>query len=149
MMAIRQRRFSVGVIALILIAGVVAYIVWDQVAAATQRRSALALGAALYQSTCASCHGARLQGQPDWQQRQADGRLPAPPHDETGHTWHHSDEILFNLTKFGPQNYVSSEYQSNMPAFAGILSDEEIIAVLEYIKSTWSEETRRRQAGRK
>lgn len=148
-MAIRQRRFSVGGIALVLIAGVVAYTVWDQVTTAIQRRSTLELGAVLYQSTCASCHVARLQGQPNWQQRQVDGRLPAPPHDETGHTWHHSDEILFNLTKFGPQNYVSAEYQSNMPAFAGILSDEEIIAVLEYIKSTWSEETRRRQASRK
>lgn len=75
--------------------------------------------------------------------------MPAPPHDASGHTWHHSDEILFNLTKFGFQNYVSNDYRSDMPAFDGTLSDDEIVAVIEYIKSIWSEEIRRRQASRK
>lgn len=150
MMTIGRRRLVVGGgAAFVLVAGAVSYIVWDRLAIASQRRATLELGAALYQSTCATCHGARLEGQPDWQRRRADGRLPAPPHDESGHTWHHSNEILFNLTKFGPQNYTSADYQSDMPGFAGVLSDEEIVAVLEYIKSTWSEETRRRQASRK
>lgn len=80
-----------------------------------------------------------MEGQPGWQQRRADGQLPTLPHDETSHAWHHSDKILFNLTKFGAENYVSSEYRSNMPAFDGILSDEEIVAVIEYIKSAWCE----------
>lgn len=145
-----QRKTFVRAGAALLLAGaVISYIAWDRLAVANQRRATLAMGQTVYQSTCASCHGVRLEGQPDWQRRRADGRLPAPPHDETGHTWHHSDEVLFNLTKFGLQNYVSTEYRSDMPAFNDVLSDEEIIAAIEYIKSTWSEATRRRQASRK
>ena len=97
-------------------------------------------GRALYDSHCAACHGSKLEGQPNWRIRREDGRLPAPPHDETGHTWHHPDEVLFDITRNGmvagrtaPPGYIS-----DMPAYAGILSDEEIIAVLAYIKSRWS-----------
>jgi len=61
----------------------------------------VALGASVYRDHCASCHGANLEGQPDWKSRKPDGRFPAPPHDETGHTWHHPDETLFDLTKLG------------------------------------------------
>ena len=39
-----------------------------------------------YQSFCASCHSANLEGQPYWIDFKEDGSLPAPPHDETGHT---------------------------------------------------------------
>jgi mono/diheme cytochrome c family protein len=52
-------------------------------------------GQSLYADSCASCHGANLEGQPNWQSPNADGVLPAPPHDRTGHTWHHDDELLF------------------------------------------------------
>ena len=65
-------------------------------------RDKVALGATIYAANCASCHGADLQGQPDWRRRRADGRLPAPPHDADGHTWHHPGAQLFELTKFGP-----------------------------------------------
>lgn len=51
-------------------------------------------GRKLYDQACASCHGAMLEGQPNWRQRKADGRLPAPPHDPSGHTWHHPDAVL-------------------------------------------------------
>lgn len=43
-------------------------------------------GAMTYAEACASCHGADLEGQPEWHTRGPDGRLPAAPHDETGHT---------------------------------------------------------------
>ena len=62
----------------------------------------VALGAAVYVEHCASCHGERLEGEPNWRRRKADGTLPAPPHDATGHTWHHSDDLLFRLTRDGP-----------------------------------------------
>src|SRR3712207_7274070 len=39
----------------------------------------LALGGRLYEQHCAACHGAELKGQPEWQKRRSDGRLPAPP----------------------------------------------------------------------
>jgi mono/diheme cytochrome c family protein len=99
----------------------------------------VARGANLYAQHCASCHGAKLEGQPNWRERQPNGRLPAPPHDESGHTWHHPDFMLFSMTKNGLMPpYAPPNYQSDMPAFAGKLSDDEIWAVLAYIKSHWT-----------
>jgi mono/diheme cytochrome c family protein len=104
----------------------------------------VSLGTTVYTENCASCHGANLEGQPDWRIRKSDGRLPAPPHDETGHTWHHPDEQLFEITKSGVAVIVPG-YESDMPAFESVLSDEEIWAVLSYIGSTWSPEIKRRR----
>jgi len=103
------------------------------------------LGAGLYEETCASCHGTDLEGQPDWRRRLDNGRMPAPPHDETGHTWHHADQQLFDITKNGLASVVPG-YESDMPVFDGILSDDEITAILGYIKSTWPERERDYQA---
>jgi mono/diheme cytochrome c family protein len=98
----------------------------------------VARGAALYSQQCASCHGAKLEGQPDWRKRLPNGRMPAPPHDESGHTWHHSDAVLFGITKNGlVPPHAPKDYESDMPAFGGKLSDDEIWAVLAYIKSHW------------
>lgn len=105
----------------------------------------LARGSELYQAQCARCHGANLEGQPEWQVRKADGRLPAPPHDDDGHTWHHPDEQLFGLTKYGLGPYAPAGYESDMPAFEGVLTDDEIVAVLAFVKSRWSAEKRQRQ----
>jgi mono/diheme cytochrome c family protein len=99
---------------------------------------AVALGQQVYSARCASCHGANLEGQPNWQQDLPTGGRPAPPHDESGHTWHHNDQSLFTTVKFGGQATAPEGYKSNMPAFGQVLSDEEIYAVLAYIKSTWS-----------
>lgn len=106
---------------------------------------AVVVGKAVYDANCASCHGANLEGQANWRQRTSSGRLPAPPHDETGHTWHHADKVLFNLTKYGPQFVAGPNYESDMPAFDGVLSDDEIIAALSYIKSTWNMRERETQ----
>ncbi len=101
----------------------------------------VALGAPVYAQHCASCHGARLEGQPDWRKRLPNGHLPAPPHDDTGHTWHHPDEVLFGITKDGlVPPYAPAGYASDMPGFRGRLTDDEIWAVLAYIKSHWSRE---------
>jgi mono/diheme cytochrome c family protein len=97
----------------------------------------VALGAKVYAAHCAACHGARLEGQPNWRQKLASGRMPAPPHDEEGHTWHHPDEVLFGITKHGMKDYAPPGYQSDMPAFGDKLSDEEIWAVLSFIASHW------------
>lgn len=100
-------------------------------------------GRVVYAQHCASCHGDGLQGQPNWRIRNADGKLPAPPHDDTGHTWHHADEQLFRITKGGVRPPLAPEgYESDMPSFAGVLTDEEIWAILSFIKSTWSEKSR-------
>ncbi len=105
----------------------------------------IATGRDIYAETCASCHGAKLEGQPDWKRRLDNGRMPAPPHDETGHTWHHADKDLFRITKLGVGGVVPG-YESDMPGFGGTLSDAEIAAVLVYIKSTWPERQRTFQA---
>lgn len=104
------------------------------------------LGQELYAENCASCHGANLEGQqPDWKRRLENGRMPAPPHDATGHTWHHADQDLLVITRDGLGAIVPG-YESDMPAFGSFLSDEEIRAVLAYIKSTWPEREREFQA---
>lgn len=99
--------------------------------------AAVAQGHTVYVDNCAACHGERLQGQPDWQTRDGDGYLPAPPHDPEGHTWHHPDQQLFDITKYGIEAIVGNGYKSRMGGYADILSDADIAAVLAYIKSTW------------
>ena len=107
----------------------------------------IARGRSIYAEFCASCHGASLEGQPDWQTRMPNGRMPAPPHDETGHTWHHPDQDLFRIVKEGVAAIVPG-YETDMPAFGAVLTDGEIIAVLNYIKGTWPEEQRDYQIAR-
>lgn len=107
-------------------------------------------GAALYDENCASCHGADLEGAPDWQNRNPDGTMKPPPHDDSGHTWHHTDSQLFLYTKLGGAGAMASvgmtDFNSAMPAFEGVLSDAEIREILAFIKSTWSEDIRESQA---
>lgn len=105
----------------------------------------VAQGRGVYAAQCAACHGANLEGQPDWRRRQPNGRLPAPPHDESGHTWHHPDRVLFEITREGIAAHAPAGYESDMPAFGQTLSDAEIWAALAYIKSTWPAEIRNRQ----
>ncbi|MGR3542238.1 MAG: c-type cytochrome [Hasllibacter sp.] len=103
-----------------------------------------ARGAEVYAAECAACHGAALEGQPDWRAAGPDGLRPAPPHDATGHTWHHDDATLFALTKHGLAGLMPNAPPSGMPAYEGVLSDGEIVAVLSYIKSTWPADVRAR-----
>lgn len=102
----------------------------------------IAQGRQVYTDQCAVCHGADLEGQPDWRSALPSGRLPAPPHDDSGHTWHHSSEVLFRIVKEGTAAIVGGGYESDMPGFAGVLNDAEIRAVLAYIMSTWPERER-------
>ena len=104
----------------------------------------VARGAEVYAQQCASCHGKNLEGQPNWRSRMPTGRMPAPPHDESGHTWHHNDRLLFRLTKEGPAAVIGNNYQSDMKGYAETLSDRDIIAVLSYIKSKWPSHVRAR-----
>jgi mono/diheme cytochrome c family protein len=110
-------------------------------------QSAAPDGQALYQKYCASCHGADLEGQPNWMERLPSGRLPAPPHDETGHTWHHSNEQLLRIVRDGLAA-IAPGYETDMPAFGEMLSDQEIEAILDYIKKTWPDRERNFQRSR-
>lgn len=148
-----KRRSLILVLAVLGIAGTT---VWmkSQVATTVSTMPAdldIAQGERLYADFCAACHGANLEGQPDWRTPGPDGLLPAPPHDKTGHTWHHADSVLFDYTKLGGKAALASqgiEFESGMPAFGGQLSDSEIWNVLAYIKSTWPERERSVQAER-
>lgn len=106
-------------------------------------RDEIALGQEVYVMHCDECHGENLEGEPNWQVQNEDESFRAPPHDASGHTWHHGDKVLIESIKLGgsrlPDNIGGS---SKMPAFADILSDEEITAVLTYIKSTWPDDIR-------
>lgn len=138
-------------IALVFVAvGIIWFVLDNRESATTVAGDAelIARGEAIYGQSCASCHGLNLEGQANWRRRNEDGTLPAPPHDSSGHTWHHSDEVLFNLTKWGTAAVVGGDYKSNMPGFAGTLEDDEIWAVLQYIKSRWPEDIQVAQAER-
>lgn len=144
------RRGIVAVAALVAAMGVAGWVAVAQQAqevdnltflGAPVTAAQLALGQEVYAANCASCHGANLEGQSDWRRRNENGLMPAPPHDASGHTWHHADRQLFTITKLGLGAIVPG-YESDMPAFEGILTDAEIAATLAFIKSTWPERER-------
>lgn len=104
-------------------------------------RAQVARGEGLYREHCAACHGARLEGQPEWRRRLPNGRLPAPPHDASGHTWHHPNELLINIVRDGMvPPWAPEGYASDMPGFGAALGDDGIRAVLAFIQSTWPAE---------
>ena len=144
------RRLLLGLGVVAILAG--ATMLWLRLDHAAERTDLLrpdepavvAQGEVVYREACADCHGAELEGQPNWRERRDDGRLPAPPHDASGHTWHHGDALLFQLTKLGPAALAGGSYESDMPGFEGVLSDDEIVAALSYIKSRWPPKIRER-----
>lgn len=95
----------------------------------------LALGAKVYQTHCAACHGDNAQGAPDWRRKDADGFYPPPPLNGSGHEWHHSTAKLREIIKHG-----SLPGQGRMPAWEGTLSDAEIDAVIAWFQSLWPDQ---------
>ena len=93
-------------------------------------------GEQLFASTCAACHGDGGEGAENWMVRDEDGRLPPPPLNGEGHTWHHSDGVLYGIVSEGGAGI---GFGSNMPGFKEELTHEEIIAVLEYVKTLWED----------
>lgn len=107
---------------------------------ATADAAQLATGKQIYEANCAACHGIKGEGQPNWRVP-VNGVFPAPPHDSSGHTWHHPDSVLLEVIANG-----GSLPNSAMPAYADILTEEERVAVLEYIKTFWGQRERESQA---
>ncbi len=102
-------------------------------------------GRAVYSTSCAACHGGALEGQPNWKELLPSDIFPAPPHDASGHTWHHPDDLLFTIVKEGGAAPLRPGEQRGMPAFGPVLSDADIWAVLSYIKSAWPTEIQQHQ----
>lgn len=144
-----------GRLALVIVAGLVIFGMASLILAPDGAKpgdpgntAAVAVGGKLYAAHCAACHGEFLEGEPDWKTPREDGSLPAPPHDQSGHTWHHGDELLFNYTKKGGAAIAPAGFNSGMPGFADTLKDAEIWDILAFIKSTWPEDIRAAQAAR-
>lgn len=104
------------------------------------------LGRQIYGQYCAACHGAGGEGQPDWREPNAEGELPAPPHGPEGHTWRHSDEALYHMIAKGWRDPFNETDRLTMPAFEEVLAPKEIKAVVEYLKTLWTDEQRAFQA---
>lgn len=143
---IRGRTLLFGTIATLLVGAVMGHMSsWNHNPRIDHTdKQQVARGRELYAVACASCHGGSLEGQKNWQRRGPDGRMPAPPHDASGHTWHHPDAALVAIIKYGPKAYPAN-YPTDMPAFADRLSDRDIAAILAYIKSTWPPSVREKQ----
>lgn len=103
-------------------------------------------GRTVYEANCAVCHGANGEGEPNWKVQNDDLTYPAPPHDETGHTWHHADGLLFEIVHDGGSQLDSPTFRSRMPEWGEVLSDDEIRAVITYLKTLWGPDERGFQA---
>ncbi|MGH7476991.1 MAG: c-type cytochrome, partial [Longimicrobiales bacterium] len=105
----------------------------------------VARGARIYAEQCAVCHGPRGEVAENWQEPNAQGELPPPPHDSTGHTWRHSDAMLYRMVAEGWRDPFNRTERLTMPPFEAVLSREEIVAVITYLKTLWTAEQRRQQ----
>lgn len=95
----------------------------------------IARGQDVYTQHCMTCHGTDGKGPPgDWRIRDADGRFPPPPLDDSAHAWHHPTADLLEMIRDG-----SPGGQGNMPAWKGTLSEQAMQDVVAYIKSLWSD----------
>ena len=92
------------------------------------------VGQVLYETNCQSCHGGGSGGRID--------EIP-PRHNANGHTWHHPDQQLIQITTGG---FKVSDERGQMPAFGEVLIMEEIRQILEFVKTWWSEDQRSYQA---
>lgn len=158
----RRRRTLLAAAALIVVIAVAAWnLTRDQTTPGDPRDAdQVALGADVYAQSCAKCHGRNLKGEfgelseglgalseelgqlseefGKLQELSADSQV-APAHDVSGETWQHSDDQLFEITKFGGERLSADGKVSRMPAFARKLDDTEIWAVIAFIKSFWPE----------
>ena len=102
-------------------------------------------GEKVYQLYCASCHGIQGEGMPNWEKQNALGELPAPPHNAEGHTWKHSDAMLYWIIAEGWRDPWNKTERLTMPAFGDVLPPQQIRLVVNYLKTLWTPEQRRHQ----
>ncbi len=108
--------------------------------------SPLEEGERVYRQYCSSCHGKEGQGMPNWVEQNALGELPAPPHGPEGHTWKHSDAMLYRIVADGWRDPWNKTDRLTMPAFQDVLTPTEIRDVVNYLKTLWTQEQRHHQA---
>ena len=92
-------------------------------------------GETVFSNHCASCHGARAEGTPDWHRRDSDGKFPPPPLDGSAHAWHHPVSILMrSIMEGSPGGF------GNMLGFKGKLTPDETTAAIAYFQSFWPDQ---------
>ena len=96
-----------------------------------------AAGMQVYLAHCSTCHGVDLAGATGWQTPDSNGNYPPPPLDNSGHAWHHSTTLLTDIIRDG-----SSAEGSAMVGFSNRLSEAQIAAVVEYLRSAWGPQER-------
>lgn len=92
-------------------------------------------GEPLYQTYCASCHGADGSATPDWRITDENGNYPPPPLNGTAHTWHHPMEVLTETIEKG-----GGQYGGLMPGFGQVIDADGRLAIVAYIQSWWPDE---------
>jgi len=105
----------------------------------------VAQGRQIYEQYCAACHGRQGEGAANWEKPDENGEMPPPPHDETGHTWRHSDAMLFKIIAEGQRYPFNKTDRMTMPAFKEQMTAQEIQSVIEYLKALWTDEQREYQ----
>jgi mono/diheme cytochrome c family protein len=101
-------------------------------------------GQQLYNTNCLSCHGGPAGG--------SMSDMP-PRHNANGHTWHHPDCQLIDIVLNGSgemgemmRRMMGKPDTPSMPAFRDRLTEEEVRAILAYIRTWWTEDQRQTQA---
>ena len=102
----------------------------------TESKIMIERGKIAYQNNCVSCHMVNLAGAENWKEMDEGGHRKAPPLNGTGHTWHHDDQTLHAIIKYGLAKLVKN-YEGKMIGFEDKLSDKEIDSILAYLKSFW------------
>jgi len=128
-----------------LVLGLLSLAAAAHAAGATPSADQARIGRLVYQQNCAACHGAKGEGAANWQKPDAQGELPAPAHDSTGHSWKHGDGMLYRIVREGWRDPFNKTQRLTMPAFKDALSPGKTRAVIDYLKTLWTPEQRRFQ----
>jgi mono/diheme cytochrome c family protein len=91
-------------------------------------------GKQLYDTYCVACHKRDGTGEPTapWSIRRTDF-IAAMPLDETSHAWHHGDAQLIGMILDG-----TPRSRTRMPVWRNILSEQDAVDLVAYLKSLWS-----------
>lgn len=130
---------------IVLTIGIAGGYLWAQNGSATKKEVSnlspklVAKGERLYKKNCIACHGEKGIGENprDIYAKDEKGNYVAPPLNESAHAWHHTDEQLVAIILDG------SFRNPRMIAWKTQLPKDDVGALVEYIKSLWSERIRK------